>query len=170
MQLERAVAAHDAIQAVEEETAEVGGRRQLANVLDVALPTEQGRGPQAAVLAAVVEVEPGPQALVQLFQRQRLFAIQVVQELFPTRPAKAFDLAPAFRLIRRGMDDERADRCRDPGQLRAAVDLGVIHIQPDRDTAGRDGLAQAVQANVQTFAGIELGVRDEPAGVIEDGM
>jgi hypothetical protein len=50
---------------VEEETAEVGGRRQLANVLDIALPTEQRRGPQAGVVGAVVEVEPGPQALVR---------------------------------------------------------------------------------------------------------
>ena len=50
------------------------------------------------------------------------------------------------------------------------IDLGVIHIQPHRDTPSGDGLAQAVQADVQTLAGIELGVRDEPAGVIEDGM
>ncbi len=68
------------------------------------------------------------------------------------------------------MHNERAHRCCDSGQLRAAIDLGVIHIQPHRDTAGRDGLAQAVQANVQALAGIELGVRDEPAGVIEDGL
>src|SRR5690242_9723139 len=121
VQLERAIAAHDAIQSVEEEAAEVGGRRQLANVLDVALPTEQGRGPQAAVLGAVVEVEPGPQALVQLFQRQRLFAVQVVQELFAYRPEEAFDLSSALGLIRRGMDDEHTDGGRDARQLRAAV-------------------------------------------------
>ena len=82
MQLEGAIAAHHPIQAVEEETAEVGGRRQLTDVLDIALPAQQGRGAQAAVLGAVVDVEPGPQAFVQLLQRQRLFAIQVVQELF----------------------------------------------------------------------------------------
>ena len=122
------------------------------------------------MLGAVIDIEPGPQALVQLFQRQRLFAVQVVQELFARRAEEPFDLPASFGLIRRGMDDEHADGGRDPRQLRAAVDLGVIHIQPHRDTAGRDGLAQAVQADVQALAGIELGVRDEPAGVIEDGM
>jgi hypothetical protein len=118
----------------------------------------------------LVEVKPGPQALVQLFQRQRLFAVQVVQELFAHRPKEPFDLPASFGLIGRSMNDEHADGGGDARQLRAAVDLSVIHIQPHRDTARGDGLAQAVQANVQTFAGIELGVRDEPTGVIEDGM
>jgi len=40
LQQESAVAAHHAIQAMEEETAEVGGGRQLADVLDIALPTQ----------------------------------------------------------------------------------------------------------------------------------
>ena len=40
LQQEGAVAAHHAIQAMEEETAEVGSRRQLADVLDVALPAQ----------------------------------------------------------------------------------------------------------------------------------
>jgi hypothetical protein len=70
---------------VKEEAAEVGGRRQLADVLDVALPTQQRCGPQGAVLGAVINVEPRPQTLVQLFQSERLFAIQIVQELVPTR-------------------------------------------------------------------------------------
>jgi len=40
LQQESAAAAHHAIQTMEEETAEVGGRRQLADVLDIALPTQ----------------------------------------------------------------------------------------------------------------------------------
>ena len=33
-----------------------------------------------------------------------------------------------------------------------------------------DGLAQTIQASVQPLAGIELGVRNEAAGIIEDGV
>ena len=68
------------------------------------------------------------------------------------------------------MHDEHAEGCGDPRQLRAAIDLGIVHIQPDGGAASGDGLAQAVQAGVQALAGVELGVGDEPAGVIEDGM
>jgi hypothetical protein len=36
--------------------------------------------------------------------------------------------------------------------------------------AGGDGLAQAVQKSIQSLVGIELGVRDEAAGVVERGL
>ena len=86
LQQERAVAAHQAIQAMKEEAAQIGGGRQLADVLDVALPTHQRGGPQSAVFGAVIGiVDPGPQALVEIFQRERLFAIQVGQKLFAER-------------------------------------------------------------------------------------
>lgn len=110
-------------------------------MLDIALPTQQRRGPQCAVLGAVIEVEPGPQTLVQLFQRERLFAIQVVQELFPARAEKTFDFPAALGLVRRSVHDEHADGCRNPRQLRAAIDLGVIHIEPHGHAAGGNGLA-----------------------------
>ena len=51
-----------------------------------------------------------------------------------------------------------------------AVDLGVVHVETGGDAAGRDGLAQAVQKGVQSLVGIELGVRDEAAGVVERGL
>ena len=51
-----------------------------------------------------------------------------------------------------------------------AIDLGVVHVEPDGQAAGGDGLAQAIQAGIQSLAGIELGVRDEPAGIVEDGV
>ena len=51
-----------------------------------------------------------------------------------------------------------------------AIDLGVVHVEADGHAAGGDGLAQAIQAGIQALAGIELGVRDEPAGVIERGV
>ena len=68
------------------------------------------------------------------------------------------------------MHDEDADGSGDAGQLRGAVDLGVVHVETGGDTAGRDGLAQAVQKGVQPLVGIELGMRDEAAGVVECGL
>ena len=68
------------------------------------------------------------------------------------------------------MHDEDADGSGDAGQLRGAVDLGVVHVEAGGDAAGGDGLAQAVQKGVQSLVGIELGVRDEAAGVVERGL
>ena len=171
LQQEGAIAAHQAIQAMEEETAQIGGRRQLADVLDIALPAHQRSGSQSAVLGAVIGVvDPGPQALVQLFQRERLLAVQVVQELLAHGTEVALDFSAAFGLIGRRVHDENADGGGDARQLRAAIDLGVIHVETHGQAAGGDGLAQAVQAGIQALAGIELGVRDEPAGIVEGGM
>jgi hypothetical protein len=52
----------------------------------------------------------------------------------------------------------------------AAIDFGVVHVEADGQTTGGDGLAQTVQAGIQPLAGIELGVRDEPAGIVESGV
>ena len=68
------------------------------------------------------------------------------------------------------MDDENADGGGDAGQLRRAVDLGVVHVETGGDAAGSDGLAQAVQKGVESLVGIELGVRDEAAGIVERGL
>ena len=51
-----------------------------------------------------------------------------------------------------------------------AVDLGVVHVETGGDAAGGDGLAQAVQESIQSLVGIELGVRDEAAGIVESGL
>ena len=88
LQQEGAIAAHHAVQAMEEETAEVGGWRQLADVFDIALPTQQRRGSQGAVLGAVINVEPGPQAVVQLIERERLLAGPGCSEIVPGRNGK----------------------------------------------------------------------------------
>src|SRR5438874_282142 len=84
-----------------------------------------------------------------------------------TERKKSFDLAAAFGLIGRGVHDEDADGSGDAGQLRRAVDLGVVHVETRGDTAGSDGMAQAVQKSIQSLVGIELGVRDKAAGVVE---
>ena len=56
------------------QTPAIGRWRQLTDVLDVALPSQQRRGSQRAVLSPVIQVEPSPQALIQLIERKRLLA------------------------------------------------------------------------------------------------
>ena len=74
MQQEGAIAAHQTIQAMEEEAAQIGGRRELADLLDVALPAQERRGSQGAVLGAVIDViDPGPQAVVNSSSESSLF-------------------------------------------------------------------------------------------------
>jgi hypothetical protein len=65
VQQEGAIAAHQAVQAIEEEAAQIGGRRELADMLDIALPAQQRGGAQGAVLGAMVGVfDPGPETVV----------------------------------------------------------------------------------------------------------
>jgi len=101
-------------------------------VLDIALPAQQRRGSERTMLGAVVDVEPGPQSLVQFLQRERLFAVQVVKKLFPRRTEEPLDFPATLGLVRRRVDDEHADGCRNVRQLRAAIDLGVVHVKPHR--------------------------------------
>ena len=55
-------------------------------------------------------------------------------------------------------------------QWRRAVDLGVVHVEARGNTARGEGLAQAIEKRIQPPIGIELGVRDEAAGVVERGL
>jgi hypothetical protein len=68
------------------------------------------------------------------------------------------------------MDDEDVDRCGNAGQLLRAIDLGIVDVEADRHATGCDSLAEAIQGRIQSLVWIELGVRDETAGVVEDGM
>ena len=56
------------------------------------------------------------------------------------------------------------------GHPRRAIDLGVVHVEARGNTAGGDGLAQAIEKRIQPLIGIELRVRNEAAGVIERGL
>jgi len=66
--------------------------------------------------------------------------------------------------------DENTDGSGDAGQLRGAVDLGVVHVESGGDAAGRDGLAETVQKSIQSLVGIELSVGDQTAGIVESGL
>ena len=48
---------------------------------------------------------------------------------------------------------------------------GVIaNLRLDRDTACRDGLTQTIEKRIETLIGIELGMRDEAAGIVKRGL
>ena len=65
VQQESRVTAHDAIEAMEEEAAQIGSRRELADVFDIALPAQQRSGPESAVFGAVIDAfDPGPETVV----------------------------------------------------------------------------------------------------------
>ena len=51
-----------------------------------------------------------------------------------------------------------------------AIDLGVVHVEAGGEAARGDGLAQTVEEGIQALVGIELGVRDEAAGIVERGL
>src|SRR5580704_11975320 len=156
---------------MKEQTAHVGGRGELADLFDVALPAQQRRGLERTVFAAVViGVEPVPQALVDLFEGKQNFGIERSQKLLAHGTKQTFDLAASFGLIRGRVHDEDTDGSGDAGQLRGAVNLGVVHVEASGNAAGGDGLAQAVEKSVQSLIEVELRVRDEPAGVVKCGL
>jgi hypothetical protein len=68
------------------------------------------------------------------------------------------------------MPMEAAMRAGPRGHPRRAIDLGVVHVEARGNTAGGDGLAQAIEKRIQPLVGIELRVRNEAAGVVERGL
>lgn len=153
---EGGVAAHDPIQAIEEEPTQIGGRRELADPLDVSLPAQQGSCSQPAVLRHVIDLlDPGPQTLVQLQERKRSLGIEVGQELFSNRAEVALDFSPPFRLIRWRVNDQDANGCGNARQLGAAIDLGIVHIEMNGYAARGDRLPQAIEESIQPLLGIK---------------
>src|SRR5450759_4550387 len=55
-QQEGGVAAYQAVNAMKEQAAHIGGGRQLADLFDVTLPAQERRGLERTVLAAVIAV------------------------------------------------------------------------------------------------------------------
>ena len=123
------------------------------------------------MLAQVIDgFQPVPEALVQLLERQQRLGVERSQKLFAHRAEETFYFSAAFGLIRRRMHDEDADRSGDARQLRRAVDFGVVHIETRGHAARGDGLAKAVEEAIQALVGIELGMQDETAGIVERGL
>ena len=55
----------------------------MADLFDIALPAHERRGLERTVLMAVIDrVEPVPEALVELFERQQDLGIEGGQKLF----------------------------------------------------------------------------------------
>ena len=71
------------------------------------------------------------------------------------------------------MDDRDAERSGDAGGGLAGGDkiLALSMLEAHGYTAGRDRLAQAIDgAGIEALVGIELGMGNEAAGIIQDGM
>jgi hypothetical protein len=68
------------------------------------------------------------------------------------------------------MNDEDANRGGNAGQLRRAIHPRVINVEPGWHTTACDGLTQTIEHGIESLAGIELGVRDKAAGVVERGV
>ena len=115
-------------------------------------------------------LDPAPKTLVQLRQRKRPLGIEVGQKLFSHRAKVALDFSTPFRLIRWGMRDQHADRCRNPRQLHATKNFGVIDVETNGYATRRDRLSQAIEESIQSLLGIKLGMRDQPAGSVQDGI
>jgi hypothetical protein len=65
VQQEGGIPAHHAIQAMEEETAQIGGGRELADLFDITLPTRERSASESAMFGAMIDAfDPDPQAIV----------------------------------------------------------------------------------------------------------
>ena len=104
VQQEGGVAADQAVDAMKEEAAQVGGGGKLTDPIDVALPAQQGRGLERAVLAAVVDG----------------FGVERSQEPLADGTEEALDLAASFGLVGWSMHDEDADGSGDARRARSA--------------------------------------------------
>ena len=65
MQQESRIAAHQSIEAMQEQAAQISCRRKLADMFDITLPAQERRGPESAVFGTMVDVvDPSPQPLI----------------------------------------------------------------------------------------------------------
>src|SRR5208283_4154144 len=119
---------------------------------DFPLPAQQRGGLQRAVFAAVIDgIEPVPESFVQLIERKQSLGVEVREKLLAHGTEETLDLAAAFGLIGRRVNDQDADGGGDPRQLWRAIDLGVVHIETSRHTTRGDGLTQAVEEGVEAL-------------------
>src|ERR1700720_4009738 len=115
---------------MEEESAQIGRRRELPNVFDVALPTQQRSGPERAVLGAMIDAfDPDPETIIQLVERERTFGIEVSEELVAHGPEATLDFPAAFGLVRTRMNNQRAERGHNTRQLWRAIDLRIVDVE-----------------------------------------
>src|ERR1700693_347539 len=99
-----------------------------------------------------------------------MFGIEVGEELFAYGAKASLNLSAALGLIGTRVNDQGTERCRDPRQLRRAIDLRIVNVQTNGHATAVHGVTQAIERGIESLAGIKLGMRDEAAGVIQRGM
>src|ERR1700685_1808708 len=68
------------------------------------------------------------------------------------------------------MSDENADGGSNARQLGTAVNLGIVHVQAGANPTCSHGLPQAIQKRIEPLVRVKLSMRDETAGIIENGI
>ena len=117
----------------------------------------------------VLSFQPGPVAPVQCLQAARVGRLQPRQELRPCGPEMAFDLALPGRMEGTRVDQCRAQRGADHGQMPATEAGAEVHVQAPGDAPALHRLAQHLQERRSPLVEVELAVGDDPGGVVEGG-
>ena len=94
---------------------------------------------------------------------------QFGQEVGLDELEEAFDLAPPLRVVGRAEDALDAQRGTDGIQLPGGVDLALVDVDGQGAAVAQDGALEAVLEARELLVPIELGVRDEPGVVVEEG-
>ena len=68
------------------------------------------------------------------------------------------------------MSDEDANGGSNARQLGTAENLGIVHVQAGANPTCRHGLPQAIQKRIEALVRVKLGMREETAGIIENGI
>src|SRR6202521_825010 len=103
----RGIAAHEPVQTIKEQTGEVGRRRQLPDLLDIALPAlERCRVQRAVVHTMIGAIQPYLESRVQILQGAHLLTIDAGQKLFAHRSEESLNLATSLGLIRRRVNNQ----------------------------------------------------------------
>src|SRR5262245_4497342 len=96
--------------------------------------------------------------------------IEVGQKLFSHGAEEALNFPAPFRLIRWSVRDQHADGCGNARQLDAAEHFRVVDVKASRDAPCGYRLSQAIEERIQSLLGIKLGMGDQSARVIQDGI
>ena len=154
----------------QEQVLEVGPGRRPADPLAGRRPLVLRRhgAAEAAVRREVAfAVEPLLEAAVEGADVLQRRGRQAGEPLASGGAEESFDLAFPGRMVGSGVDQGDAEPGADHAELARAEVGAVVAVEPLRQAAPLDRLAQHLQVAGGILAEAELGVRDQPGGVVE---